>query len=91
MAQWEAKRLTEASLRKEIETFKQRLEELQEKLAEDLQPASRVEAVIRTAGGPTRPEETPTPAHHYEDAKRYARFIRNRFTVLDLAAELAIV
>lgn len=46
-----------------------------------------LEAVLRRAGAPTRPEDIGWPATFYQDAVRHGRLIRDRYTVLDLAAD----
>ncbi len=46
-----------------------------------------LEAVLRRAGAPTRPEDIGWPATFYQDAVRHGRQIRDRYTVLDLAAD----
>jgi glycerol-1-phosphate dehydrogenase [NAD(P)+] len=65
-------------------------ESLRDELRLDLQPAAVIEKAIREAGGPTRPEEMNAPVDEYRKALTHARYLRNRFNVLDLAAELCI-
>lgn len=48
-------------------------------------PAARLEVVMRRAGGPTVPEDIGVEAAAYASAVRHARFLRDRFTFLDLA------
>lgn len=88
--QWNQKRLAPEALREELRTYCRLLPQLREELAEDLQPAARVAQVIETAGGPAAPEGMHASAAEYRKALERARFLRNRFTILDLAAELAI-
>lgn len=88
LEQWRQKRLDEAGLRTELAAFKRLLPELREQLAEDLLPAKVVERCIRESGGPVTPEALRAPIEEYQRALKRARFLRNRFTVLDLAAEL---
>ena len=90
LAQWQEKALDREGLRKELERFKAGLPELRETLSRELLPADTVAAAIRAAGGPTGPEGLDAPVEQYDKALRFARFIRNRFTILDLAAELGV-
>jgi glycerol-1-phosphate dehydrogenase [NAD(P)+] len=85
--QWRGKALSLDALRRELLRFRDGLPELRRLLARDLLPSATVEKAIRDAGGPTTPEELDAPREEYAKALRFARFIRNRFTVLDLAAE----
>jgi glycerol-1-phosphate dehydrogenase [NAD(P)+] len=52
-----------------------------------LLPARRIEAVLRNAGGPLTPEAIFLDRGFYESALRHGREIRNRYTILDLAAQ----
>lgn len=90
MAQWRQKALNAAGLRAEIERFRKILPELQSALQEDLQPRAIVARCIEEARGPIQPEGMTAPVSEYHNALRGARFLRNRFTVLDLAAELGV-
>ncbi len=89
-AQWEQKRLDHAEIRAELERFLRGLSELRGQLQRDLLPRETVEAAIAAAGGPVLPGQLTAPVTEYEKALRRARYIRNRFTVLDLAAEAAL-
>ncbi len=89
-AQWQEKSLPPDSLRAEIGRFARDNEELREGVLEDYLPPATVAEAIRAAGGPVTPEELDAPAEEFRKAATRARFIRNRFTVLDLAAELGI-
>lgn len=48
-------------------------------------PASRLAAVMRRAGGPVAPADLGLAEREYADAVRHARFLRDRYTFLDLA------
>jgi glycerol-1-phosphate dehydrogenase [NAD(P)+] len=50
-------------------------------------PAERIRAVLRRAGCPTTPEEIGLTPAFYASAVRNARFLRDRYTFLDLAAD----
>ena len=89
-AQWAEKRLTPEALASELSRFRDLLPSLREECKGDLLPPSAVEDAIAASGGPVRPEDLTVPPEVYRDAVLRARYIRNRFTVLDLARELGI-
>ncbi|MBI2435090.1 MAG: iron-containing alcohol dehydrogenase [Candidatus Hydrogenedentes bacterium] len=88
--QWVQKAPSPQQLRGELERVRQELPRLRAELSKDLQPAALVARCIEEAGGPTTPAGMHAPVEEFEKAMKYARFLRNRFTVLDLAAELGI-
>ena len=90
MAQWHEKALPPEKLRDEIVRFKAQFEPLREGVRQDYLPPDIVAAAIKAAGGPVTADELDAPTAEFEKAIKRARFIRNRFTVLDLAAELGI-
>jgi len=90
LAQWQKKVLPPDKLRDEITRFKAEFEGLQEGVREDYLPPATVAEAIKAAGGPVSADELDAPAEEFEKAIKRARFIRNRFTVLDLAAELGM-
>ena len=53
-------------------------------------PASVLESVMRSAGGPTGPADIGLDDAFYAAAVAHARFLRNRFTFLDLAADSGV-
>jgi glycerol-1-phosphate dehydrogenase [NAD(P)+] len=89
-AQWDEKKLDTAALRREIKLFCEKLPELREKLALDLAAPGAAAQCIADCGGPVRPEALHAPLAEYNRALRNARYLRNRFTILDLAAELGV-
>jgi glycerol-1-phosphate dehydrogenase [NAD(P)+] len=90
LAQWKQKSRPRDVVRAEIATFRDRLPEIREAVSNDLLPAATVAKAIRESGGPTGPEGMNAPIGEYRKALTRARFIRNRFTILDLAAEVGI-
>lgn len=90
-AQWDQKRIAPDEFRTEIRRFQDILRDRRAELARDLLPAATVAGAIRAAGGPVQPEEMRASPLEYGNAIKRARFLRNRFTILDLAAELGIV
>ena len=89
--QWRQKSLTKAGLRAELARFRDKLPELRSALSQDLQPAAIVARCIEESGGPTAPERMNAPVEEFRKAQTRSRYIRNRLTVLDIAAELGIV
>ena len=89
--QWREKALTAEQLRDELTRFKVVLREQHEFCTRDILPASVVENAIREAGGPVEASDLNVPIEEYKNALRSARYIRNRFTVLDLAVDLGVV
>ncbi|NIA13796.1 MAG: iron-containing alcohol dehydrogenase [Nitrospiraceae bacterium] len=88
--QWTEKSLDRAAMRAELMRFQAQLPDLRERLERELLPAATVAQAIRESGGATEPEALDAPIEEYRKAQRNARFLRNRFTVLDLAAELGL-
>lgn len=66
-----------ACLRSEWESIAGRLEAVH-------LPAARIAAILKAAGAPDRPETLGWDDDIYRMAMNYARFLRNRFTFLDL-------
>ncbi len=91
LSQWRQKALDRDKMRIEIEKFRKGLPELQAALEKELLPAETVARAIREAGGAAEPEGLLAPLEEYRNALRFARFLRNRFTILDLAAEVGVV
>ena len=88
--QWSQKALDAGALRLELERFREMLPQLREALGRDLQPPAVIADCIRECGGPVTIAETTASSAEFEQAKGRARYLRNRFTVLDLAAELLV-
>lgn len=88
--QWTQKYRDAAGLREEIGKFKAIFPELRERALLDVQPVSVVAKCITESGGPINAEDTTAPAQEYYNGMKNARFLRNRFTILDLAAELGV-
>lgn len=89
--QWRQKALGKKELRAELERLKEMLPELRAALSLDLQPAAIVARCIEESGGPTAPEGLTAPVEEFRKAQTRSRFIRNRVTILDIAAELGII
>lgn len=89
-AQWDQKGLSADALVAEIGAFKELLRTRRAELGCDLLPAARVAEAIQAAGGPVNAEAMGASVTEYDKALRRARYLRNRFTILDLAAELGL-
>lgn len=90
LAQWNEKNLTKDQLRAELLRIAERLPAIKRDIPKDWLPAQVVADAVSAAGGPTTPEGLTAPLEEYKNAQQRARYLRNRFTVLDLAAELAL-
>jgi glycerol-1-phosphate dehydrogenase [NAD(P)+] len=90
LGQWQGKRLNREAFLREIEVFKTMLPRLREEARRELQPAAVVAECIAACGGPTTPEQLTVSADEYINSVARARYLRNRFTILDLAAELGL-
>ncbi|MCC6696705.1 MAG: iron-containing alcohol dehydrogenase [Candidatus Hydrogenedentes bacterium] len=90
LAQWRQKSLPGDLLRAEIMRFRDHLPQIADAVRRDLLPATLVADTIRNAGGPITPDEMDAPLDEYNKALKFARYIRSRFTILDLAAELGV-
>ena len=88
--QWQQKALYGAELEAEIKKFCDVLPQLREQLAEDLAPSEAVARCIEQTGGPTKPEDMEASTEEFYNATKRARYIRNRMTILDLAAEIGV-
>ncbi len=88
LGQWREKRLDREAFLREIGVFQSMLPRLREEARRELQPAAVVSECIRACGGPTTPETLTVSTEEYRNGVTRARYLRNRFTILDLAAEL---
>ena len=59
---------------------------IRDRLSAIMLPLARMEAVMAAAGAPTTPADIYLDRPFYESALRHGREIRNRYTMLDLAA-----
>ncbi|HPC17550.1 MAG TPA: iron-containing alcohol dehydrogenase [Candidatus Hydrogenedentes bacterium] len=89
-AQWQQKTRDREGLRREIERFRDGLPALRDALKKELLPSATVAEAIRASGGAVDAEGLLAPVEEYRNAQRFARYLRNRFTILDLAAELGV-
>jgi len=90
LGQWREKRLDRDAFFREIAAFQATHARLREEARRELQPAATVAECVRACGGPTTPEELTVSLEEYHNAVARARYLRNRFTILDLAVELGL-
>lgn len=88
--QWCEKALDAAGYEAEIRKFIAEFDDLHTALQRDLVAAHTVARCIEESGGPIRAADMHAPAAEFERGCKYARYLRNRFTILDLAAELGV-
>ena len=69
-------------------TLAEHWDEIRAQLRSVTLPLAKLEAVPKAAGTPTTPKELGWPRDFYLDAVRHAREIRDRYTFLDLAADI---
>jgi len=81
-----AKRIDKAKAEHLNAIIADRWDQIAEALSAVLLPNARLESVLTAAGAPTTPADIGLDRVFYETALYHAREIRNRFTMLDLAA-----
>lgn len=86
-----AKYITSDQLRKRLTLLKKGWLLLHEKLTAQLKPALQVREQLRLAGCPTDPVEIGLELVQLRDSYFLARYIRRRYTVLDLAFETGLL
>lgn len=85
------KHLDKNAYKKELESILHRWTDLWDQVIDVLRPAHKVRSILQAAGAPTSLGQLGLNRSHLERGLLYARDIRSRFTVLDLAAELGIL
>lgn len=88
--QWDRKKMDTPALRDFLTRLRGRLQQMRRELPEDMLPASLVADVILECGGPVAAEQLQAPVAEYRNALQRARYIRDRFTVLDLAQDIRL-
>ncbi len=87
-AEFEGKKLDAGQAEALNATLAERWDEIRAQLRSVTPPSAKLEAVLKAAGAPTTPKELGWPRAFYLDAVRHAREIRDRYTFLDLAADI---
>jgi glycerol-1-phosphate dehydrogenase [NAD(P)+] len=86
-AEYAQKRLDAERARTVNQLIEQSWDRIVQGIAQVTRPSAFLATVLRRAGAPTVPEDLGWPRHFYRQAVGHAREIRNRYTVLDLAAD----
>lgn len=89
LAESHGKRLTWSAREERVRLIQSKWEEIQRTLAW-LPSAEAVTEMLTRAGAESSPESLGLPDEWVKDALTYARHLRSRYTVMDLAAELGI-
>jgi glycerol-1-phosphate dehydrogenase [NAD(P)+] len=82
-----AKRMTPEAESQLERLLADRWDDIRSSVSAAMVPAERIRAILRRAGCPTTPEEIGLAPGFYASAVRNARFLRDRYTFLDLAAD----
>ena len=82
-----AKRLDKARAEALNAKLEAEWEKIGARLSAVLLPAATIKSVLATAGGPLTPEAIHLDRGFYQQALKHGREIRNRYTILDLAAQ----
>lgn len=90
---WEAfhpKILDTAATRKVNQKLAREWPEMRARLRKISRPASQIETALCGVGAPTKPTHIGIPNRFYREAVAHARLIRNRYTMLDVAAAIGM-
>jgi glycerol-1-phosphate dehydrogenase [NAD(P)+] len=87
-AEFERKRLDASQAEALTAELAEHWDEIRAQIRSVTLPSTGLEAVLKVAGAPTTPEELGWPRAFYLDALRHARELRDRYTFLDLAADM---
>jgi glycerol-1-phosphate dehydrogenase [NAD(P)+] len=85
VAETRAKHIAPAELQRQLERLRSTWPVLRERLTAQLIPFADLKRRLRDVGAPTEPEEIGLSRERLRETFRRARYIRRRFTVLDLA------
>lgn len=82
---------SQAEYRDELERLLRNWDAIRAAILSVHRPASEIRDVLRSAGAPTTPDELDISESEFCNAFLYARAMRRRYTVLDLADELGVL
>lgn len=91
LEQWRPKSRTPHEIRMELELFKSRADEFLGMIRKEMETPQKIAQAIQAVGGPITAKELTIRERDFQKAISNARFLRNRFTILDLAAELGLI
>jgi len=78
--------LDRAELREQLDTLRKAWPRLSQRLRQQLIPFDDLKAMLQAAGAPVEPEDIGISRQRLRRTYCQARFLRRRFTALDLAA-----
>ena len=90
LEQWAHKKRNTDEIEKELVVLRDRGIEFFDLIKKVIEHPEKVASAISSAGGPISPDQLQIPPGSFSRAVRNARFLRNRFTVLDLRDELGL-
>lgn len=90
-AEYTRKRPSDADMRDRLLFLKENLTAVFSNLNDVLRPSRRIREILIAARAPVTVQELNLTPSHLQNAFRYARHIRDRYTVLDLAFDLGIL
>jgi glycerol-1-phosphate dehydrogenase [NAD(P)+] len=91
LAEFKAKTLDRAAAERLNAKLAANWAEITGRVRQAMLPTSRLRAALMAAGAPTTAADLGLAPDLYRDALRHAREIRNRFTILDLAADAGLL
>jgi glycerol-1-phosphate dehydrogenase [NAD(P)+] len=91
LAEFRAKALDQAQADRLNAKLGEEWAEITGQLRPTMLPPARLREVMAAAGAPTTAADLGLSPGFYRDALRHAREIRNRFTILDLAADAGLL
>jgi len=91
VAETQAKHVSAAQLRDQLERLRSTWPELRTRLRTQLMPADELQRRLATAGAPTEPEQIGISPARLRDSFARAYHIRRRFTVLDVAVRTRLL
>jgi len=81
--------------RKKVDELNRKLADIWPSLIEELRPLmltlKDIETSLRRVGAPVSAEDLGLPVPFWQDAVRYGRFTRDRFTMLDIAGDAGLL
>ena len=86
-----AKWIPADQLRVRLESLKRLWPELSRRLAEQLEPAGRLQEQLRAVGAPAHPDDIDLGWDRFRETYARSRMIRSRYTVLDLVLETGLL
>ncbi len=89
--EYEQKRPTDDELKKRLVFLQEKHSAVFETMADVLRPASVIRSILKKGKAPVTVFDLKLTPSHLKKAFLYSRYIRNRYTVLDLAFDLGVL